>query len=258
MMGAEMNTARRVSVLGSKISICNTESALQLLEQRLQEGHGGYVCFTSAHGAVMGRRDARFRSITNNSFLSVADGKPIYWTGRLKGAPLGHTPGPDFMPKALARFAHRRHFFYGSTPPVLAALVERMQRQIPGLNVCGTLSPPFRALTAQETEAIREQIKSSGAEFVWIGLGAPKQELWMADAWQPLRPAILMGVGAAFDFHAGTLKRAPLPLRRVGLEWLYRLSQEPGRLWKRYLHTNSLFLYYSLREAVVRDSSEVA
>jgi N-acetylglucosaminyldiphosphoundecaprenol N-acetyl-beta-D-mannosaminyltransferase len=244
----------RVSVIGSNISICDSEEMLKLLAERLRQGNGGYVCFTSAHGVVMGRRDAHFQAITNGSFLSVADGKWVYRVGRLKGASaIGHIPGPEFMPRALARFSDRRHFFYGSTPAVLAALADALRRQIPGLNICGMLSPPFRSLSAQEVRDNYELIRKSGAEFIWVGLGAPKQDLWMAEAWQSLKPAILLGVGAAFDFSAGTLRRAPPSLRRVGLEWLYRLYQEPRRLWKRYLVVNTLFLYFLCRDFLIRE-----
>jgi N-acetylglucosaminyldiphosphoundecaprenol N-acetyl-beta-D-mannosaminyltransferase len=249
----------RIGVIGSQISVCDSRSALDRLDERLRQGGGGYVCFTNAHAAVTGRQDARLRDVTNNSLLSVADGKSVYWLGRLKGARgIGHVAGPDFMPLALARFAERRHFFYGSTPEVLTALVAALRKRIPDLNICGTLSPPFRSLTPDETADIYRQIKQSGAEFVWVGLGAPKQEFWMADAWQFLQPAILLGVGAAFDFHAGTLRRAPHTWRLVGTEWLYRLLQEPQRLWKRYLVTNSLFIYYSFRDALIGERDKPA
>jgi N-acetylglucosaminyldiphosphoundecaprenol N-acetyl-beta-D-mannosaminyltransferase len=246
-----VNQPQRISVIGSLISVCDSHQALDLLEQRLGDGGGGYVCFTNAHTAVTGQHDARFQAVTNNSLLSVADGMPVYWVGKLKGASeLGHVAGPDFMPRALNRFADRRHFFYGSTPEVLVALEAGLRKRIPGLNICGALSPPFRPLTPQEIEDNYRVIRQSGAELVWVGLGAPKQELWMAEAWQALRPAILLGVGAAFDFHSGTVRRAPQSWRFVGAEWLYRLLQEPRRLWKRYLVTNALFVYYSLRDTV--------
>ena len=249
-----MSDPDRVSVIGSQISACDSDQLLDLLERRLQQGRGGYVCFTSAHGAVMGRRDPRFRAITNNSWLSVADGTPVYWVGRLRGGSgLGHIPGPDFMPRALRQFAQRRHFFYGSTPEVLAKLAQTLSGQIPGLNICGAYSPPFRVLTPQEIQKDYEQIRRSGAEFIWVGLGAPKQELWMAESWQALQPAILMGVGAAFDFNAGTMRRAPVAFRHTGFEWLYRLFQEPKRLWRRYMVITTLFTYYSFRDALLRE-----
>lgn len=247
-MAGKLELPNRVDVVGSQISICDAERALRLLEQGIALGNGGYVCFTNVHTAVMGHREPGFRKITNSSLLSVADGKPVYWAAKAKGVQqIGHIPGPDFMLDVLRRFPDRGHFFYGSTSEVLSALIQSLHEQIPGLKVSGVLSPPFRPLTAQERAEIIRQIRNAGAAFIWVGLGAPKQERWMSDTWQSLKPAILFGVGAAFDFHSGTLRRAPRGIRRLGLEWLYRLLQEPRRLWKRYLVTNTLFVYYLIR-----------
>lgn len=241
-------TPMRIDVLGSQISACDASGALRVLEDCVRQNSGGYVCFTNVHAVVTGRRSPDFQAITNNSLLSLADGKPVYWAARRnREAPVGHVPGPDFMLQALHHFSNRRHFFYGSTPQVTRTLVGSLRARIPGLQVAGTLSPPFRALTDSERLDLVRQVAEAGASFVWVGLGAPKQEQWMRDSWEQLRPAVTLGVGAAFDFHAGTLSRAPERWRRLGLEWLYRLSQEPGRLWKRYLVTNSLFVYYLLR-----------
>jgi len=188
--------------------------------------------------------------VTNGSFLSVADGKSVYWLGRLKGVSnIGHVPGPDFFISALRKFPQQRHFFYGSTPAVLESLLQSLRKRIPNLNICGSLSPPFRPLTQDEVREGYARIREASPDFIWVGLGAPKQELWMAESWQLLKPAILFGVGAAFDFHAGSVRRAPPALRLVGLEWLYRLVQEPQRLWKRYLISNTLFVYYSFQDA---------
>lgn len=239
--------ADRVDIIGSRVSACDAPGALRLLEEAAARESGGYVCFTNVHATVMGRQDEDFQAITNQSLLSLADGKPVYWAGRArKHSSLGHVPGPDFMLQALQHFPQERHFFYGSTQPVLEALVASLQRRIPGLSIAGTLSPPFRPLTDTEQRELISQIQESDPKFVWVGLGAPKQERWMRETWCQLRPAILLGVGAAFDFHAGTLQRAPEAWRGLGLEWLYRLSREPRRLWKRYLITNSLFIYYLL------------
>lgn len=245
-----MKLPERIDVLGSAISVCNAADALTLVDWRLRDGQGGYVCFSNVHTVVTGYRHPEVCAITNRSFLSVADGRPIYWVGRKRvGRRMGHVPGPDFFLHVLHRLRHRRHFFYGSTPEVLSSLLERLQRDIPGLHVCGSLSPPFAPLTQADKECHYAAIRASGAELVWVGLGAPKQERWMAEAWQALRPCVLLGVGAAFDFHAGTLRRAPLPMRRLGLEWLHRLMSEPRRLWRRYLVTNAVFLWRLALEA---------
>ncbi len=127
-------------------------------------------------------------------------------------------------------------------------MVRKLNVVVEGAQICGVLSPPFRVLSAEEKLAHYTMIRASKADFVWIGLGAPKQEQWMAEAWQHLKPSILLGVGAAFDFHAGTVQRAPAALRHAGLEWSYRLIMEPRRLWRRYLATNTLFIGYVIRD----------
>ncbi len=242
---------RRIDVLGSQISAVDSDQALGLIQERLREGRGGYVCFSNVHTTVTGRHDEDLRAATNGSFLSVADGKPVYWLAQSRGA-VGHVPGPDFMTLALERCRGSRHFFYGSTPEVLDRLVARLSDEFPGLNICGVLSPPFRTLTDDERQQHYALIRSARAELVWVGLGAPKQELWMAEASASLRPAVLLGVGAAFDFHADVVSRAPRAMRALGLEWLFRLIKQPRRLWRRYLVTNTLFIVYVAREMVAR------
>ena len=239
----------RVDVLGSRISAVNADEALALIRKRLRDGHGGYVCFTNVHTAVAGRQDASLRAVTNSSFLSVADGKPVYWLARSRGS-VGHVPGPDFMALAVERCRSQRHFFYGSTPEVLNRLATRLRDDFPGVNICGLFSPPFRALTDDEKQQHYKLIRDARPEFIWVGLGAPKQELWMAEAFEALRPSVLLGVGAAFDFHAHVVNRAPGAMRAMGLEWLFRLMSQPRRLWRRYLITNTLFLVYLVRDVV--------
>jgi N-acetylglucosaminyldiphosphoundecaprenol N-acetyl-beta-D-mannosaminyltransferase len=240
-------------VLGSHVSRLDAAGALERVRRRPGEGGGGYVCFTNVHATVTGRQDPAFQAVTNESFLSLADGKPVYWLARLLGdRAVGHVPGPDFMLLALDRLRDQRHFFYGSTPRVLEQLKARMEERFPGLQVCGTLSPPFRPLTAADLAEHHAQIRASGAQYVWIGLGAPKQEMWMAANAQALQPAVLFGVGAAFEFHSGVTRRAPEAMRRLGLEWLFRLAAEPRRLWKRYLVTNTLFVSYAIRDLAAR------
>lgn len=245
-----MTTPARVNVIGSMVNGCDMDTAVGLVDERVRTGEGGYVCFTNAHTSVLGRRDPAFRSITNGSYLSVADGTPVFWLGRLKGSKIGHAPGPDFFLSTLERFPRRRHFLYGSTPQTLDLLQAHLRAKVPGLNIVGTLSPPFRPLSAEDKAQHYAQILAASADFVWVGLGAPKQEQWMAEAAPHLRPSVLFGVGAAFDFHAGTIPRASAFMRSLGLEWLSRLLQEPRRLWRRYLVTNTLFVMYALGDAV--------
>jgi N-acetylglucosaminyldiphosphoundecaprenol N-acetyl-beta-D-mannosaminyltransferase len=239
----------RVDVLGSRISAVNAKETLALIRERLRDGRGGYICFTNVHTAVGGRQDPKLLAVTNNSFLSVADGKPVYWLARSRGA-VGHVPGPDFMALALDQCRGARHFFYGSTAQVLERLAIQLRADYPGLNICGFFSPPFRELTTEEKHQHYRMISLARPDFIWVGLGAPKQELWMAEAFESLRPSVLLGVGAAFDFHAQVVSRAPGAMRAMGLEWLFRLMSQPRRLWRRYLVTNSLFLLYLAREAI--------
>ena len=238
-------SAARADVLGSRISLCGPPAALQVVERAIDTGQGGYVCFSNAHTVMEGRRDESFRAITNGSLLSLADGRPVYWVTRWRTrGRAGHAPGPDFFVHALAQRPQRRHFLYGSTPENLAQLRARISRDFPDAMICGMFSPPFRPMTAEDRREHARIIRAAGAEYVWVGLGAPKQERWMAMMAAELQPAVLLGVGAAFDFHSGRVRRAPLPMRRLGLEWLHRLGQEPRRLWRRYLVTNSLFLWH--------------
>jgi len=251
---SDIRSCGRVDVLGSQISESDEVKALHLLERQLAGGEGGYVCFTNVLSIITGHQDDAFQRVTNGSFLSLADGKPVYWVARRRGR-VGHVPGPDFMKAALERFRSHRHFFYGSTPEVLEALQLRLTEEIPDLNVCGCLSPPFRELTTDELQSHYREIRASGAEFVWVGLGAPKQEVWMATAARELQPSLLFGVGAAFDFHAQVVPRAPERMRTMGLEWLYRLIRQPRRLWRRYLVTNSLFIFLIARQFVCARSA---
>lgn len=244
-----MNAPRRIDVLGSRISAVNADEALALIQERLRDGRGGYVCFTNVHTAVVGHQDAKLRAVTNASFLSLADGKPVYWLARSRGA-VGHVPGPDFMTLSLQRCQGGRHFFYGSTMEVLDQLVTRLRVDFPGINICGAFSPPFRELTAEEKLQHYSLIRAARPDFIWVGLGAPKQELWMAEAFESLRPAVLLGVGAAFDFHSRVVSRAPGAMRAMGLEWLFRLLRQPRRLWRRYLVTNTLFVVYLARDVL--------
>jgi N-acetylglucosaminyldiphosphoundecaprenol N-acetyl-beta-D-mannosaminyltransferase len=239
----------RADVLGSRISLCDSAAALNRIESSIAKGEGGYVCFTNAHTVVEGRRNEEFRAITNGSLLSLADGTPVYRVARsLTSGAAGHVPGPDFFDYALKHRPRRRHFLYGSTPENLERLKSEIAIKYPDANLCGVYSPPFRPMTDRDREEAVRVIREARAEYVWVGLGAPKQEHFMAQVAEDVRPAVLLGVGAAFDFHSGRVQRAPLVMRQLGLEWLHRLAQEPGRLWRRYLITNSLFLWYLAKD----------
>lgn len=245
----------KFSVLGCEIAAFTMNEMLDAAINQSKRDSGGYVCFTNVHAAVMAREDTAFRDIINGSFLSVPDGKPVYWVGKIKGnKDIEQTPGPDFFPKLLsvASTPPLKHYFYGGSQQVLDTLIEKVKLNYPYAEIVGSESPPFRELSDEEIISSLNRIREAKPDFIWVGLGAPKQEIWMAQYWQELKPAVLLGVGAAFDFHAGTVQRAPRWAQRLGLEWLHRLLQEPGRLWKRYFYTNSMFMFYLLKDTLFK------
>ena len=209
-----------------------------------------YVCITNAHSVVTGGQDAAFGRILAQADMVTPDGAPVAWMMRC----LGHRSqqrinGPDLMWKycEIASTRNEGVYLYGSAPDTLERLTSVLTRRFSGLRIVGTYSPPFRELTDEEDSAVVGRINASGAGTVWVSLGCPKQEKWMA-AHRGRINAVMIGVGAAFDYHAGTIKRAPLFMQRFGLEWLYRLCSEPRRLWRRYLVTNSLFVWGACRQ----------
>lgn len=243
----------RFKVLDCWINRVSLGTAAQNIIAQMATKQGGYVCFSNVHTVVTARSDLRLRKIINQSFMSVPDGKPLSVLATLRGMKdVKQVAGPDFMPYFLDSAQGVRHFFYGSTPDTLGNLVENVKRRFPRIDIAGSYSPPFGDISPQQMTEIIALIKRCNPDIIWVGLGAPKQECWMGDHWKFLRPAILLGVGAAFDFHAGGVRRAPGWIREMGLEWGYRLFQEPSRLWKRYLVTNFLFLWYLLSGRMIK------
>ena len=182
------------------------------------------------------------------------DGMPLVWLGRAEGQPVERVCGPDFMPALLQRgIPHgRTHFFYGGAPGVPEILAARLTRTYPGLRIAGTLSPPFRALSPAEQDSIVEQINAAEPDYVWVGLGTPKQDLWLATNRPRLNASALLAVGAAFDLFAGRRRRAPSWMQRTGTEWIYRLAMEPRRLGGRYTLVNARFIRLILEDYVRR------
>jgi N-acetylglucosaminyldiphosphoundecaprenol N-acetyl-beta-D-mannosaminyltransferase len=207
-------------------------------------GRSHIVHFFAAHPTVLARQDAEYRSLLNRGDLNLPDGRPVVWALRLLGRRTEQITGTDgFQLLCDWGRAHGiRHFFYGGTPQVLLQLQQHLEQRYPGIEIAGTISPPFRALSDQELREDAARIRASRADLVWVGLGAPKQDV-VGERLRELECApVLLCVGAAFDFLAGVKKRAPRPLRRLGLEWLYRLAIEPRRLWRRYLLGNPQFM----------------
>jgi N-acetylglucosaminyldiphosphoundecaprenol N-acetyl-beta-D-mannosaminyltransferase len=203
------------------------------------------------HGVAESRQDRYFRKILNTADLVVPDGMPLVWLGRARGIPLKRRVyGPELLEQFCERTEARayRHFFYGGAPGVAEALAKQLKNRHPGMVVVGTFSPPFRPLAPNEDDAVVEAIDDSGADIVWIGLSTPKQERWMFDHYSRLRVPVLIGVGAAFDFHTGRSAQAPEWMREHGLEWLFRLCTEPRRLWRRYLINGPRFSVLAILE----------
>lgn len=212
-----------------------------------------YVCICNVHSVVTTTTDLEFKVAVNSADMATPDGAPIAWALRRLGHPgQARINGPDLMMKYLA-VAERKGqtvFFYGSTESTLAKLRTALGAKFPRLKIGGTYSPPFRPLSVDEDNAIVNQINDSGANVVFVGLGCPKQEKWMAEHRGRIN-AVMIGVGAAFDYHAGVIKRAPLWWQNNGLEWLYRLGSEPRRLFMRYTVTNTLFVFGFMRQMVL-------
>lgn len=211
-----------------------------------------YVCICNVHSVVTTTRDVEFKIAVNNADMATPDGAPIAWALRRLGhAGQERINGPDLMLKYLAEAERRDQvvFFYGSTERTLSRLRLALARRFPLLRVGGAYAPPFRPLTCEEDDAVVDMINDSGAHVVFVGLGCPKQEKWMAEHRGRVR-AVMIGVGAAFDYHSGVVRRAPLWWQKHGLEWLYRLGSEPRRLFKRYMVTNALFVVGFLRQVI--------
>lgn len=234
----------RGSVIGVPIDAGSWEAILGRLARWARARESRVVCICSVHSVVTARWEQTFGAIVRAADMATADGAPVAFMLRR----LGHSGqerinGPDLMWRfcALAQAEGIGIYLYGGRPDVLEKLRVALKERFPALKVAGSYSPPFRELSEAEDEAIVRAINASGAGVVWVGLGCPKQERWMA-AHKGRVKAVMVGVGAAFDYHAGTLRRAPLWMQHHGLEWLFRLACEPRRLWKRYLTTNSYFL----------------
>lgn len=223
----------------------SVEQVVRLVDIWIKTAQHHYICVTGVHGVVASSQDRRVLSAHLNSGLTVPDGMPLVWIGRLLGRrETQRIYGPDLMLSlcALASTRGYRLFLYGGRPQTLARLKQTLTRRFANTKIVGVWSPPFRELTRREEARGRKLINQSRAQLVLVGLSTPKQELWMQRNSSHLDARVLIGVGAAFDFVAGSLPQAPAWLRPLGLEWLFRLVQEPRRLWKRYLVNNTLFL----------------
>ena len=245
----------RVDVLGVAVSAINMDDAIAAIEHWIEQRTPNYVCITGVHGVMESRKDSRLCDIHNQAGLVTPDGMPLVWMSRWLGAPrVERVYGPDLMRTISARSPARgyRHFYFGGAPGVANRLAAALVATNPGLNVVGTLCPPFRALTPEEDAEVVAQINAAAPDIVWVGLSTPKQEYWMASHIGHINASVLIGVGAAFDFLAGTKKQAPAWMQRNSLEWLFRLHAEPRRLWRRYAYIVPRFLILAAGEFVRR------
>jgi N-acetylglucosaminyldiphosphoundecaprenol N-acetyl-beta-D-mannosaminyltransferase len=241
-----MATFPRINILGVGVHAINMNNALSQISDWINRHDRQYVCVCTVHSIMECRRNPAVRQAVNQAGIVTPDGMPLVWLGRWQTeAAVGRVYGPDLM-LALGKLSPERgysHYFYGGAEGVAELLAQNMQERFPGLKVAGMYSPPFRPLTPEEEVVVVAEINQANPDIIWVGLGTPKQDLWMAGYREKLTAPVLIGVGAAFDFHTGKVPQAPLWMQRSGLEWLFRLRQEPRRLWYRYLVYNPLFIW---------------
>lgn len=232
-------------ILGVKISSINLSSACRSIEEFITQQKKAYVCVAPVATIMECQNNEYYRQIINQADLTTPDGMPVVWLGKLKGQrTIDRTYGPDLTLAmcAIAEQKNYRLYFYGGTREALDGLISRLQKEFPGLNIVGAFSPPFRNLSEVENEEIIRAMNQARPDIIWVGLGAPKQDIWMYENRAALNAPVLIGVGAAFDFLSGTKKQAPRWMQRSGLEWVFRLACEPRRLAKRYLVGNTRFV----------------
>ena len=237
-----------VEILGVKIAAIDMDWLLRFTKENIRNLSGDYMCVANVHTTVMASEDDEYRVIQNSGVMAIPDGGPLSSIGKKRGAyNMARTTGPSYMGEVIKMSAENgyRHYFYGSTRETLDKLKIELDRSYPGLQIVGMYSPTFRSITEEEDKEIVRSIVDSSPDFIWVGLGAPKQEKWMA-AHQGRVKGFMVGVGAGFDYFAGNIKRAPEWMQNANLEWVYRLMQDPKRLFKRYLVTNAKFVWNAI------------
>lgn len=242
----ELSAFDTCNIMGVNIAVTNMEKTVNKIKDNLAEWSGKYICVSNVHTTVTASEDEAYKDIQNKAVISLPDGGPLSKFSREQGYEgAARVTGPDLMQRMLNDSAENgwRHFFYGSTQETLDKLEKVIAERYPGAFVCGMISPPFRPLTAEEDADFIRQINESNPDFVWVGLGAPKQEVWMA-AHEGKVHGLMIGVGAAFDYESGNIRRAPKWMQDRNLEWLYRLLQDPKRLFSRYFKTNTKYLMW--------------
>lgn len=238
------------NILGVNIAVTNMRDTVNYIKENLEQLKGNYICISNVHTTVMSYENKEYRKIQNGGALALPDGGPLSVISRKKGYKNAErVTGPDLMGEIfkISEENGYTHYFYGSTDSILKTLELKLKEKYPSLKIKGMYSPPFRPLTSEEDCEITTNINKVKPDFIWVGLGAPKQEIWMAEHQNKI-DSIMIGVGAGFDYYAGSIKRAPMWMQNCSLEWVYRLMQDPRRLFKRYISTNSKFLYLNFLE----------
>lgn len=242
-------------ILGVEISVIDINNACSLVEEAILKRQKKYICVCPVSTIMECKRNKEMLTSVNSADLATPDGMPTVWIGKILGHKnIRRVYGPDLMQKIcdISGKNGYRNYLYGSSPDVLGKLREKLNKKYPGLIISGICSPPFRQPTKDEDEKIVKEINNSNSDIVWVGLGSPKQDLWMYEHRGRINAPVMIGVGAAFDFLAGTKPQAPRWMRASGFEWFFRLVTEPKRLWRRYLVDNTLFLCYVGGDLVMR------
>ena len=236
------------NVLGVNVSAIDLQAAVTLADQWISSVSGnGYICATGVHGVMEAHADPELRRILKQAFINAPDGMPMVWVGRLQGfRNMDRVFGPDLMLALCQLSVERgyRNFLYGGKPGVAEQLSANLQKRLPGLQVVGTYTPPFRSLAPEEEKGVVSQLRESRPHILWVGLSTPKQERFMAQYVDRFQVPLMVGVGAAFDYHTGSIRDSSPWVKRAGLQWLHRLLQDPRRLWRRYLRHNPAFLWH--------------
>jgi N-acetylglucosaminyldiphosphoundecaprenol N-acetyl-beta-D-mannosaminyltransferase len=242
----------RANILGVGVHAIDIEVATSILAKHVKEGRKGYVCLVGVHGVMEARRDHGLRTVFAEATLVAPDGMPTVWMGHMQGhSRMQRIFGPELMVEIFKReeFRNYVHFLCGGEPGVAEKLRGEMLERFPWVQIAGTYTPPFRQMTVEEENELAERVHGLHIDVIWVGLSTPKQEKFMARYLPILDTKLMIGVGAAFLYNTGMIKDSPVLIKRMGLQWLHRLLQEPGRLWKRYLRNNPLFILLAIQQA---------
>lgn len=234
--------------MGVNIAAINMEWLIAFTQKYIEDLSGDYMCVSNVHTTVTAYENESYCAIQNGGIMAIPDGGPLSTVGQKRGFKnMKRTTGPSYMSEIMKISSQMgyRHYFYGSTKETLEKLYQNLNHEYPRIQIAGMYSPPFRPLTEEEDRLMVKRINETSPDFVWIGLGAPKQEYWMAEHQGKIR-GFMVGVGAAFDYFAGNISRAPEWMQKSNLEWAYRLLQDPKRLFRRYWHTNSIFIWNAM------------